>query len=65
MAVQNNVTSERVIYGIILQICGSASHLYTGPGFDKSSNAEVASIYGAIYPEGLELLSCCLVQFSS
>lgn len=65
MAVQNNVTSERVIYCIILLICGSPSLLHTGPGFDKSSNTEVASIYGAIYPEGLELPSCCLMQFSS
>lgn len=56
------MTSGRLIYFIVFLICGSLSLLHSGAGFDKSSTV-VPSIYGAIYPEGLQLPSCYTMRF--
>lgn len=64
VAAQNNTTSGRMTYCIIFLICGSHGLLHSGPESDRSSPVVVPGTYGVIYPDGLQLPSCCQMHFS-
>lgn len=64
VATRNNMTTGRMIYCIIFLICGSHGLLHSGPESDRSSPVVFPGTHGVIYPEGLQLPSCCLMHFS-